>query len=70
MPPTAAPPSIRAAIKEIGGHATLIRAPEALRREIPIFEPQPPALQALGQRIKDSFDPKRILNPGRMYRDL
>jgi glycolate oxidase FAD binding subunit len=61
---------IRAAIKETGGHATLIRAPEALRREIPIFEPQPPALRALGLRIKDSFDPKRILNPGRMYRDL
>lgn len=61
---------VRAAIREIGGHATLIRAPDAMRREIPIFEPQPPALQALGQRIKDSFDPKRILNPGRMYRDL
>jgi len=61
---------IRAAIHEIGGHATLIRAPETLRREVPIFEPQPPALAALGQRIKDSFDPKRILNPGRMYREL
>jgi len=61
---------IREAIGAIGGHATLIRAPEALRREVPIFEPQPPALAALGQRIKESFDPKGILNPGRMYREL
>jgi FAD/FMN-containing dehydrogenase len=25
-----------------------------------------PAVAALSQRLKDAFDPKRILNPGRM----
>ena len=31
------------------------------------FEPQEDALAALTKRVKDGFDPKGILNPGRMY---
>jgi glycolate oxidase FAD binding subunit len=50
-----------------GGHASLVRAGEDARREIPVFEPQPPPLAALSTRVKDSFDPHHILNPGRMY---
>ena len=57
---------IRAAVAASGGHATLIRAADALRAAVPVFEPQPGALGALAARVKDSFDPKRILNPGRM----
>ncbi|NNG03145.1 MAG: glycolate oxidase subunit GlcE [Inquilinus sp.] len=57
----------RAAIAECGGHATLTRAPEAVRAAVDVFQPQPAALAALTARVKDSFDPKRILNPGRMY---
>ncbi|MGP1396753.1 MAG: glycolate oxidase subunit GlcE [Inquilinaceae bacterium] len=63
----AAATDIRAAIAGVGGHATLIRAPEAARAALEVFEPLPPALAALTARIKDSFDPRRILNPGRMY---
>jgi glycolate oxidase FAD binding subunit len=48
------------------GHATLIKGSPELRRSIPVFEPQPPALAALAGRIKESFDPRRVLNPGRM----
>ena len=48
------------------GHATLIRSSAALRRAVPVFEPQPPALAALALRVKESFDPNHILNPGRM----
>ena len=48
------------------GHATLIRGSPALRRAVPVFEPQPPPLAALAARVKESFDPRRILNPGRM----
>jgi len=61
---------VRAATQAASGHATLIRASAELRGRIAVFEPQPPALAALARRIKESFDPKRILNPGRMYRDF
>ena len=61
---------IRAAIRGAGGrgtgHATLISGSPALRRLVPVFEPQTSALAALADRIKDGFDPRRILNPGRM----
>lgn len=50
-----------------GGHATLIRASEDARRTTGVFEPQPAPLAALSSRVKESFDPRRILNPGRMY---
>ena len=49
-----------------GGHATLIRAPEAVRAALPVFQPQSPALAALSARVKESFDPKGLFNPGRM----
>jgi glycolate oxidase FAD binding subunit len=52
------------------GHATLIRGPDALRERIEVFQPGAPSLAALSRRIKDSFDPRRILNPGRMYGDM
>jgi glycolate oxidase FAD binding subunit len=61
--------AIRAALGG-SGHATLIRAPDDLRARVPVFEPQPAALAALTRRVKDSFDPKHVLNPGRMYRDV
>jgi glycolate oxidase FAD binding subunit len=61
---------IRTAIRGAGrhgtGHATLVKGSAALRRAVPVFEPQPPALAALAARVKDSFDPRHILNPGRM----
>ncbi|MDJ0942389.1 MAG: glycolate oxidase subunit GlcE [Kiloniellales bacterium] len=49
------------------GHATLIRGPENLRASVPVFQPQGPAKTALSERIKSGFDPRRVLNPGRMY---
>ncbi len=44
-----------------------MRAPAELRAAVPVFQPQDPAMAALTTRVKDSFDPKRVLNPGRMY---
>ena len=52
------------------GHATLVRAPAGLRARIDVFQPQATALAALTVRVKASFDPRRLLNPGRMYRDV
>jgi glycolate oxidase FAD binding subunit len=49
------------------GHATLIRAPAAIRAAVPVFEPQLPGVAALTRRLKESFDPKGVLSPGRMY---
>ncbi len=59
-------PLIRAAVAQSGGHATLIRAPERVRMTVPVFEPLSGALDALTRRVKASFDPLGILNPGRM----
>ncbi len=53
-----------------GGHATLVRAPDDVRASLDVFEPLPPALATLSQRVKHSFDPRGILNPGRMYREF
>ncbi|MGP1256631.1 MAG: glycolate oxidase subunit GlcE [Kiloniellales bacterium] len=50
-----------------GGHATLLRAPAELRAGLEVFQPMDAAKQALVARIKDGFDPRRVLNPGRMY---
>jgi glycolate oxidase FAD binding subunit len=52
------------------GHATLIRAPEAVRAAVDVFQPQAEALAALSARVKESFDPRHVLNPGRMYRGI
>ncbi len=60
-----------AVIREgLAGHATCVRAPDAVRAAEPVFHPQPPALAALSRRVKESFDPKRVLNPGRMGEGL
>jgi glycolate oxidase FAD binding subunit len=58
---------VRAALGAAGGHAMLVRAPEELRAAVPVFQPQDPAKAALTTRVKDGFDPNRVLNPGRMY---
>ncbi len=58
---------IRHALKGFGGHATLVRAPEAVRASTPVYPPQPEPLMALMARVKESFDPKHLLNPGRLY---
>jgi glycolate oxidase FAD binding subunit len=59
--------AIRRAVAELGGHATLIRAPAAVRASIDVFEPQESGVAALSKRVKESFDPKGVLNPGRMW---
>ncbi|MCP5279140.1 MAG: glycolate oxidase subunit GlcE [Thiobacillus sp.] len=59
--------SIRAAATTAGGHATLFRAHHE-RGEV--FQPLPGPLLALHKRIKASFDPAGILNPGVMYQGL
>lgn len=52
------------------GHATLVRGSPGLRSAVPVFEPQPGSLAALSRRVKESFDPRHVLNPGRMVEGL
>jgi glycolate oxidase FAD binding subunit len=59
--------AVRSAVADIGGHATLVRAPAALRASLDVFAPEPAGLAALSKRVKESFDPKGLLNPGRMW---
>ena len=59
--------SIRGAVGKLGGHATLVRAPASVRAALDVFEPQAAGLAALSKRVKEGFDPKGVLNPGRMW---
>jgi glycolate oxidase FAD binding subunit len=67
---TAAAHRLRGVTQRLGGHATLIRGSEQARAELDVFEPEPPARAALTRSVKAAFDPKWVLNPGRMYRDV
>ncbi len=58
---------VRPALRDCGGHATLIRAPAARRARVAVFQPPAGPVAALNRRLKEGFDPNRILNPGRMY---
>jgi len=58
---------VRGAAQAAGGHATLWRGGD---RGGERFQPLPPALLALHRRLKQSFDPVGILNPGRLYAAL
>ncbi|MCC0032535.1 MAG: glycolate oxidase subunit GlcE [Brucellaceae bacterium] len=62
---------VRAAVKAHGGgHATLARADESTRAAVPVFQPDPAPVAELARRVKMKFDPKGILNPGRMAAGL
>jgi glycolate oxidase FAD binding subunit len=60
---------VRGHVDAAGGHATLLRAPEQVRRQVDVFHPQQSGLAALGERVRLSFDPRNILNRGRLTRE-
>lgn len=55
---------IRRVTAQAGGHATLFRGGD---HDGEVFQPLTPALMKLHLRLKQVFDPDRILNRGRMY---
>jgi glycolate dehydrogenase FAD-binding subunit len=59
---------VRHRVEAAGGHAMLVRASELVRRNVDVFHPQPGGLAALSERVRQSFDPKKILNRGRLMR--
>ncbi|MGE5384982.1 MAG: glycolate oxidase subunit GlcE [Betaproteobacteria bacterium] len=62
--------TVRSVAREAGGHAVLFRAPESMRCREGVFAPLAPALLAVHRRLKKVFDPRGILNPGRMTAEL
>jgi glycolate oxidase FAD binding subunit len=58
---------VRRAVAAHGGHAMLVRAPPAVRAAVDVFGAQEAALAALTRRVKESFDPRGVLGPGRMW---
>jgi glycolate oxidase FAD binding subunit len=59
---------VRQRVEAAGGHAMLVRASEPVRRNVDVFHPQPGGLALLSERVRHSFDPKTILNRGRLTR--
>jgi glycolate oxidase FAD binding subunit len=62
--------AVRVAAAEAGGHSVLWRADDAIRARVAVFAPEVPARAALTARIKTNFDPRGVLNPGRMFEGL
>jgi glycolate oxidase FAD binding subunit len=59
--------TVREAAARSGGHAALFRAED---KSVGAFHPLAPTVARLHQRLKETFDPRRILNPGRLYPDF
>ena len=59
--------TIRQMVQQAGGQATLFRAKE---KPVGVFHPLSRALLNIHQRLKLTFDPHGIFNPGRMYAEF
>ena len=57
---------IKFIVKTLGGYLTVIKVEESLKASIDIFTIDDLKYK-IYEKIKKSFDPKRILNPGKMY---
>ncbi|MDN4060834.1 glycolate oxidase subunit GlcE [Massilia sp. YIM B02769] len=56
--------TIRRTASAAGGHATLFRGGD---KSVGVFQPLAPAVARIHARLKVSFDPAQIFNPGRMF---
>ena len=54
-------------VAKVGGHATLFRGGD---RNGDIFQPLSAGIEQLHVALKNAFDPKRILNRGRLYKEF
>ena len=60
---------IKKLIKKLGGYLTIIKTSHSYDYEEDIFTVDDTRL-LISEKIKKSFDPKRIFNPGKMYRGI
>jgi glycolate dehydrogenase FAD-binding subunit len=61
---------VRGAVADLGGHTIVRRAPPAVRRAVDPWGPIEPGPMALMRALRDEFDPRRVLNPGRFVGGL
>jgi glycolate oxidase FAD binding subunit len=59
--------TVRDAAARAGGHATLFRGGD---KSVGVFHPLAPAVATIHRRLKAEFDPRGVLNRGRMYPDF
>ncbi len=60
---------IKDIVFKLGGYLTIVKYSENLSSDIDIFTINDSRL-LLSKKIKESFDPKNLFNPGKMYREL
>ena len=53
-------------VAQLGGHATLLTSNLLRDQELRHFQPLGPAIERVSQTLREKFDPRGILNPGRM----
>jgi glycolate oxidase FAD binding subunit len=58
---------LRKAALALNGHMTIIKAPNHVRIREDFLTTVDDNIRVLSLKIKESFDPKKILNPGKMY---
>ena len=61
---------IQGALEKLDGHASLFRSGKSTDKTSNIFQPLSPGLLRIHENLKQAFDPKNILNPGKQYPDL
>ena len=59
--------TVRSQSAAAGGHATLYRGTEELKRSAGVFHPLPAPLLKLQQRLKHEFDPHGVFNHQRLF---
>ena len=73
LPQAAAADQLDALRREVaagGGSVALYRAPEAVKKRVGIYAFPDEAVKNLNEKIKNSFDPRHVFNPGRLHSTL
>lgn len=68
--PTEQLDALRREVAAAGGSVTLYRAPEAVKKRAGIYAFPDEAVKNLNEKIKNSFDPRHVFNPGRLRSTL
>jgi glycolate oxidase FAD binding subunit len=53
-------------VAQLSGHATLVKSGLLRDQELCHFQPLGRAIEHVSQTLREKFDPRGILNPGRM----